>query len=56
MPFIAVALGLRRALHSIAMVRRHITVVTRAGGVLLVATGLLLVTGVWNALMVQIRV
>lgn len=56
LPFIAVALGLRRALRSIALVRRHITVVTRAGGVLLVATGLLLVTGVWNALMVQIRV
>lgn len=56
LPFIAFALGLRRALAAVAVIRRHQRVVVRVGGVLLLATGLLLVTGVWGALMVQLRV
>ncbi|SDY66082.1 cytochrome c-type biogenesis protein [Modestobacter sp. DSM 44400] len=56
LPFIAVALGLRRALGAVAMIRRHQRAVVRVGGALLLATGLLLVTGVWGTLMVQLRV
>lgn len=56
LPFIAVALGLRRVLEAVAVVRRHERAVLRAGGVLLVATGLLLVSGGWNALTIQMRI
>ena len=56
LPFIAVGLGLRRALAAVALVRRHQRAVVRLGGALLVLTGLLLVTGLWSALMVQLRV
>ncbi len=56
LPFIAVALGLRRALAAVTLIRRHQRAVIRIGGALLLATGLLLVTGVWGALMVQLRV
>lgn len=56
LPFIAVGLGLRRALATVAFIRRHQRGVVRIGGGLLLVTGLLLVSGVWSALMVQLRV
>lgn len=56
LPFIAVALGLRRTLAAVAVIRRHQRVVVRVGGALLLLTGVLLVTGVWTMLMVQLRV
>ena len=56
LPFIAVGLGLRRTLAAVTLIRRHQRAVVRTGGVLLVATGLLLVTGVWGQLMIQLRV
>ena len=56
LPFIAVGLGLRRALAAVAMIRRHQRAVVRTGGALLLITGLLLVTGVWGQLMIQLRV
>lgn len=56
LPFIAVALGLRRALAAVAVIRRHQRAVVRVGGALLLLTGVLLVTGEWNTLMVQLRV
>lgn len=55
-PFVAVAMGLRHALAAVAMVRRHQRLVVRLGGGLLLLTGLALVSGVWAALMVQLRV
>lgn len=55
LPFLATALGLRRVLSSLAFARRHVRTVTRIGGALLVVTGLLLVTGLWNALTVELR-
>lgn len=56
LPFIGVALGLRRLLGAFEFARRNAVAIRRLGGALLVLTGMLLVTGLWNELMVQIRV
>ncbi|SDQ26247.1 cytochrome c biogenesis CcdA family protein [Microbacterium sp. cf332] len=50
-PFVLLALGASWATRSVAFVRRHIRVVNIAGGVLLVLLGVLMVTGVWTAIM-----
>lgn len=55
LPFIAFGLGFRRLLGAFAAVRRHSVWVTRLGALLLVAVGLLLLTGVWNDLMIWLR-
>lgn len=54
-PFIGVALGTRRALRMSAWARRHARRVMQVGGVLLIALGLLLVTGLWDGLMIWLR-
>ncbi|WP_372727191.1 cytochrome c biogenesis CcdA family protein [Nocardioides sp.] len=48
LPFIAAGLAYRRALGAFGFVRRHQAWVTRAGGLMLVLVGLLLVTGWWD--------
>ena len=47
-PFICFGFGYPRLLRAVGFVRRHGAWVTRIGGVLLVAVGLALVTGVWT--------
>lgn len=54
-PFILIALGFGWATRSVAFVRRHIRVVNLIGGVLLIVLGLLMVTGVWTAVMSQLQ-
>ena len=54
-PFILVALGTRRALRFSAFARRHAQTVMRVGGALLIALGILLLTGWWDALMIWLR-
>ena len=54
-PFVLTGLAFRRALGAFAVVRRHYALVMRIGGGLLVAVGLLLVSGLWEDLMVEIR-
>jgi cytochrome c-type biogenesis protein len=54
-PFLLTAVGFRRALGLFAVVKRHYGVVVRAGGLMLVAIGVLLVTGLWEQLMVHLR-
>lgn len=49
-PFVLTAFGLRRALGLFATIRRHSRAVMALGGGLLVLTGLLEVTGVWQGL------
>jgi len=56
LPFLAVAFGLRRVVGALAVVRRHSRAVQRAGGVMLLAVGVLLVGGWWDALTIQLRV
>jgi cytochrome c-type biogenesis protein len=54
-PFVLVALGTRWLVGVLAVARRHAAVVTYAGGGLLVLLGLLLLTGLWGELMVELR-
>jgi cytochrome c-type biogenesis protein len=54
-PFVLVAVGLRAGLGALAVVRRHSRVVMVIGGLLLVVTGLLEVTGEWNHLVINLR-
>jgi len=54
-PFVLIALGFGWATRSVAFLRRHIRVVNLVGGALLVVVGLLMVTGVWTAVMSQLR-
>jgi cytochrome c-type biogenesis protein len=55
LPFIIAALAYRRMLGAIGWVRRHQVWVTRLGGLMLVAVGLLLVTGWWDVLVGELR-
>jgi cytochrome c-type biogenesis protein len=54
-PFVLVAVGLRAGLGAIALVRHHSRTVMVIGGLLLIATGVLEVTGQWNHLVIQLR-
>jgi cytochrome c-type biogenesis protein len=50
-PFVLVALGFGWVGGSVAWVKRHIRVVNIVGGALLVLVGVLMVTGLWGAIM-----
>jgi cytochrome c-type biogenesis protein len=54
-PFIVAALAFRRMLGAVAWVRRHQVWVTRVGGVMLILVGLLLVSGIWDLWVAQLR-
>lgn len=54
-PFIVAALAFRRTLAAVAWVRRHQVLVIRVGGVLMIAVGLLLLTGVWESMTADLR-
>jgi cytochrome c-type biogenesis protein len=55
-PFILTALAFRRAMGAFGWVRSHYVWITRTGGAMLVAIGVLLVTGLWNDLTVALQV
>lgn len=55
LPFLLVAAGTRRALGLSAFARRHARTVTRVGGAFLVLLGILLLTGLWDSLMIWVR-
>lgn len=50
-PFVLAAVAFRKALGLFGWVKRHYMWVMRIGGVMMIATGLLLVTGVWDSIM-----
>jgi cytochrome c-type biogenesis protein len=54
-PFLLVALGLNWVTGSVAFLKRHIRVINIVGGALLVAIGLLMVTGVWTTWMLSLQ-
>ncbi|MCR2764576.1 cytochrome c biogenesis protein CcdA [Microbacterium sp. zg.B48] len=54
-PFILLTLGFGWATRSVGFLRRHIRTVNLVGGVLLVVLGILMVSGVWTALMAQLQ-
>jgi cytochrome c-type biogenesis protein len=55
-PFVVAALMYRRALRAFAWVRRHQLWVMRIGGLMLIAVGVLLVTGEWTELVQWLQV
>ena len=54
-PFLLIAVGFGWATRSVAFLRRHIRAVNIIGGALLVLVGVLMVTGVWTAMMAQLQ-
>ncbi|GGO89734.1 cytochrome c biogenesis CcdA family protein [Wenjunlia tyrosinilytica] len=56
LPFIVVAVAFRRTLGAFAFVKRHYAWVMRIGGGMLVAVGVLLVTGAWDRIIVEMQV
>lgn len=55
-PFLLAALGVQRAFKVFALARRHARRVMQLGGALLVAVGILQVTGIWAELIVRLQV
>ena len=55
-PFVVAGLAYRRALGAFAVIRRHQAWVTRAGGLMLVVVGLLLVSGLWDQAVTWVQV
>jgi len=47
LPFIAAAIAFRKSMGAFAVVRRHQRMIMRVGGLMMVAVGVLLVTGWW---------
>jgi cytochrome c-type biogenesis protein len=55
LPFIAIAAGFGWATKSVVFVKRHIRAFNIVGGSLLIALGLLLLTGLWNGIIILIQ-
>jgi cytochrome c-type biogenesis protein len=56
LPFLFAAMGIQRAFKMYALARRHARQVTQVGGVLLIAVGIMQVTGIWASMIVQLQV
>ncbi|MBX6385725.1 MAG: sulfite exporter TauE/SafE family protein [Microbispora sp.] len=56
LPFVLAGLAYRKALHTFKAVRRHTPVITKVGGAMLVAVGVLLVTGQWSQIIMHLQV
>lgn len=54
-PFMLIAIGFGWATRSVAFLRRHLRAVNLIGGGILIALGILMVTGVWAAFMTQLQ-
>jgi cytochrome c-type biogenesis protein len=55
LPFLLIALGVRRGMGALAFFRRHRLLLQRTGGGMLVLVGVLMVSGVWNLLITQLQ-
>jgi cytochrome c-type biogenesis protein len=55
LPFVLVGLALRRTAGGLSFVRRHYRAVMNVGGAMLVVVGALLVTGVWQTMLVHVQ-
>lgn len=55
LPFLLIALGLRRGMGALKFFRTHRVTVMRAGGGLLIVLGALMVSGLWNTWVVQLQ-
>ena len=54
-PFLVAGLAFRRTLGAVKWVRRHQVWVTRIGGMMLIVVGVLLVTGLWDQWVADLR-
>ncbi|MGW5636626.1 cytochrome c biogenesis CcdA family protein [Streptomyces sp. NPDC003832] len=54
-PFVLAAVAFRKALGAFAWVKRHYVWVMRIGGTMMIATGLLLLTGVWDNMVSEMQ-
>ncbi|MER6122425.1 cytochrome c biogenesis protein CcdA [Streptomyces sp. NPDC001795] len=54
-PFVLAAVAFRKALGAFSWVKRHYTWVMRIGGGMMIATGLLLLTGAWDGIVQQMQ-
>ena len=54
-PFVLAAIAFRKALGAFGWVKQHYTWVMRIGGIMMILTGVLLLTGAWDALVGQMR-
>ena len=54
-PFLLIALGLGWATSAVTFLKRHIRLVNIIGGILLIVIGVLMVSGLWNAWMLQLQ-
>lgn len=54
-PFVLAALGFGRFMHAVSWFRRHQRTVSVVGGVLLIAVGIMLVTGLWTDLVDEMQ-
>jgi cytochrome c-type biogenesis protein len=54
-PFVLAAVAFRKALGAFGWVKRHYQWVMRIGGGMMIATGLLLVTGAWDGIVQQMQ-
>ena len=55
LPFVAAALAYRRMLGALSWARRHQVAVSRVGGGLMVAVGILLLTGAWGQIVAELQ-
>jgi cytochrome c-type biogenesis protein len=55
-PFVLTALFLRKAMGTFAVVKRHYDWVLRLGGGLLIVTGLLLASGLWDRIVIHLTI
>lgn len=55
LPFVAAALAYRRMMRAFAVIRRHQVAVMRIGGMMMIAVGLLLVTGWWDVIVQELQ-
>ncbi|MBV7696893.1 cytochrome c biogenesis CcdA family protein [Streptomyces sp. TRM70350] len=54
-PFVLAAVAFRKALGAFGWVKRHYVWVMRIGGVMMIATGVLLLTGAWDRLVQEMQ-
>ncbi len=55
LPFVLVAAGVGWVSGALGLIRRHARVVSQVGGALLIVIGVLLVSGVWDHWMIELR-
>jgi cytochrome c-type biogenesis protein len=53
LPFVLLAAGFQWATSSVAFLRRHVRAINIGGGILLILIGVLMVTGLWNLIIVS---